>query len=86
MLRKQRNVVAPLSKRREVHLNDVQTVIQVLTKLSLLHEFREVSIGRADHSNADVDRAIASQPLEAALLQNAQQLGLQAKTKVADFI
>src|SRR5579863_554930 len=76
MLSQQWNIIAPLSKGRKVHLNDVQPVKQVLAKLSLLHKRGKIPVRRADKANVDVHRVITSQPLEATLLQNAEQFGL----------
>src|SRR5580700_6973218 len=69
-----------------MHLHYVQTVIQVVAKFSLLHHLRKVSIRGANQANIHIDLRVASQALEAALLQNTQKFGLQAQTQIADLI
>src|SRR5215472_11378257 len=51
MLGQQRNIVAPLSQRRQMHLNDVQAIEQIFAELTFAHQFREVPIGCTDDAH-----------------------------------
>ena len=66
--------------------HDVQPVIQVLAKRALLQRGAQILIGGGDHAHVDVPRLVAAQPLELALLQDAQQLHLNRRRHVADLV
>ena len=86
MLRQQGNVFAPLAQRGQVNLNHVEAVIEVLSESLLSHFLRQVFVGGSDDSHFGFDFLSASQAIEAALLQHAQQIGLQFGRDIADFI
>ena len=67
-----RNIFMAFAQRGNVHLHDVDTVIEIFTESALLHQLGEISIRCADHANVHAGSGAASQPLEAALLQNSQ--------------
>ena len=46
----------------------------------------EVAVGRGDHPDIDADVGGAAHALEALLLEEAQQLGLQRRRHLADFV
>src|SRR5208282_2665672 len=78
--------VSAVTQRRQVNLHNVQTVVEVLAKLALLDHFFKISMGRADQPDVDGSRSIASQTLEGTLLEDSQELGLQAQGQIADFV
>src|SRR3546814_10609885 len=64
----------------------VEPVIQILPKLTVGAEFGQVELGRADHPHIQIDLLVAADPTKAAVLQKAQQLGLQPRAHLADAI
>ena len=52
----------------------------------MFHQFRKISVGGGDHPHIHADGFRTAQPLELALLEHAQQLGLQTERHVSDFI
>ena len=54
--------------------------------LALLDLLLEVLVGRGDHADVHLDRARRPQPLDLALLQHAQHLGLRLRAHVADLV
>ncbi len=86
MPRQIRDVFLAFAQRRNVHGQHVQTVIQVFAKRALFERRAQIHVGGGDHAHIDVPDFVAAQPLELALLQDAQQLHLDAGRHVADFV
>ncbi|MNM92377.1 hypothetical protein D3C81_1047090 [compost metagenome] len=81
----QLRLVTALAHRRQCHFQAIQPVIQVLAETALLHPFQQVTVGSAD--NAHVDRLrLATDRHHLALLQHAQQAGLQGQWHVANLV
>lgn len=64
----------------------VQAVIKVLTEFAPRAEFREVHLGCADHPHIQVHLFIAADSAKATVLQEPQQLHLQARAHFPDAI
>ena len=60
--------------------------VEILAEVALLDLLFEVLVRRRDHAHVDVHRLRRSQPLDLALLQHAQHLGLRLQAHVADFV
>ena len=86
MLHEERDVVATLAQRRQLHRNHVQPVVEILAKRALGHHPGEVGMRGGDHADIDLDRVRVADALELALLQHAQQLGLQRRAHGPDFV
>src|SRR5258707_6745113 len=65
---------------------DAQAVVQVLAEATLADGTLQVDVGRAEHPHVDLDRAVAAHRLEAAVLQDPQQLGLKLQGQLADLV
>ena len=72
------DIARPLAQRRQLQVHDVEAVEQVLAERALLHRHREVAVGGGDDPDIDLHRLGAADPVDLALLQGAQQLGLKA--------
>src|SRR6185369_9530165 len=68
----QRNVLAPLAKRRDLNREDVESIEKILAELLFLDHGPKVAMGRGDESHVDLNRLRASQPLELPLLDGTQ--------------
>ena len=86
MGRQQRDILGPLVQRRQVNLDHVQAVVQILAELPLLDHLGQRAVGGSDHAHVYLDRFRATHSLEGALLQDAEQLGLHRRWHVADLI
>ena len=66
--------------------NHVQAVVQVLPKAAGLHIGRQVAVGGRHQAHVDLDLALPAQAHQRALLQRAQQLGLQGQRQLANLV
>src|SRR5690606_24714551 len=81
-----RDVVAALAQRRQVQVDHVVAVVQVLAEAALQDLLLEVAVGR--RQDADVDRlgAGVADPHDDLLLDGAQDLHLQVERHLADLV
>src|SRR6185436_15623055 len=82
----EQDVVPALAQRRQADLEDVEPVVEILTKLVALHGRREIPIGGRDDPHVRLERPRAAQTLEFTLLQNAQELRLERQIQFSDFV
>jgi len=68
------DVRAPHTERGHVDLHDVETVEEILPEAALAHVGDEIAVGRGDQAHVDVEGLAPADPLEAFLLEHAQQL------------
>ena len=80
------DVRAPLSQGRNSQGQHVQPKKQVLAKRARRDGCRKVHVGQRNKARLDPQRFRATQPLEGALLQNAQQFALRGGRKSRNFI
>ena len=74
------------AQRRHVNVEDVQTVEEVVAKLSSGHRFLRRFVGGGQHANVDRGFGFAAQAAQLAVFQHAQQLGLRGDRHFADFV
>jgi hypothetical protein len=86
MLDQQRDVLAALSQRRQLHRDDVQPVVKIFAKRAVRNHLRKVGMRRGDHADVNLDCVRITNPLELTFLQHAQQLGLKRGTHRSDFV
>ena len=82
----QRHVAGAAAQRRHFEGHHVQAVIEVFAELALLDAAGQVAIGGGDHPDVDLDGFGTAQALQFALLQDAQEFGLQIHRQFADFV
>ena len=86
MLDQRRDVVAAFAQRRQLDRDDVESVEEILLELPVRDQLPQVAVGGGDHPDVDLFGALGAERLELALLQDAQQLGLQGRAHRADFV
>ena len=86
VLGQMRDVARPIAQRREQDREDVQAVIEILSKRAVGDLLLEIAVGGRDDADVDLDRLGAAHPLELALLQHAQQLDLDVQRQVAHLV
>ena len=78
-LHERRDLVAPLSQRRQRDADDVQPEEEVLAEEPVAHRLLEVAVRRRHDPHVDADIITAAEPRELAVLQDLQQLRLQRR-------
>src|SRR5271154_1168162 len=82
----QRNILAAIPERRQQNRKNIQAIKQVGSELMVRNHFREIAVCRRNQTSVALQRTRAPEPLELALLQNAQQLRLQFQRYFADLV
>src|SRR3954471_6859511 len=82
----QRNVLWPLSQRRNPDRKDVQAIEQIGPKRLRLDHLFEVPIGGRNHPRVGLQRPRAAETLELPLLQHTQQLRLELERDFPNFV
>ena len=80
------HVVRPLAQRRELQVDDVEAVEEILAERPLLHLVGKVAVGGREDADVDRHRPGAADAVDHALLDGAQQLGLQAHVHLGDLV
>src|SRR6185295_11134421 len=81
-----RDVLRPVSKRRQVNRIHTQAIVQVSPKRSGGDRRLQVAMGGGDHAHVDTLRARRSDALELAFLQHAEELHLNIRRQVTDLV
>ena len=85
-LHQRRNILAPLAQRWHVDRQHVEAVKQVFAKVSLAHQFAQITRGGGNHPRIKGKQLVGAERLNFRFLQGAQQPGLQAQGHVANLI
>ncbi len=81
-----RQVLTALAQRGHFDREHVEAVEQILAELALGDAGLQVAVGRGHHAHVAADGLVATDALEAAFLQHAQQLHLHRQAHVADLV
>ena len=76
----------PLAQRRQRDRHDVEAVVQIRAEPPFVDLFLEIAIGRRDHPDIDMDVGRSADALERLLFEKPQQLGLEQRHHLADFV
>src|SRR5438128_2616044 len=80
------NVLSPLAQRRHVDRDHVEPVVEILTERARPDGGFQIYFRRRQDSHVDRHRPHAAQPLDLALLQDAQQLRRKVEPQGADLV
>ncbi len=82
-----RNILLPLAQRRHRDVDHVQAEIEIVAKLPLAHQLRQILVRRRDQAHVRLQELIAAHALEGALFaDHAEQFHLRALVDLADLI
>src|SRR5262249_55642712 len=82
----ERNIAVALAERRHDQLDHVEPVVEVLAEAPRLDLRGEIAMGRRDDAPVDLLDLRRAERLDLALLQDAQQLGLQRERQLTDLV
>ncbi len=80
------NVLAALAERWELQHDDVEAVEEVFAEAAVFDGLLEVDVGGGDDADVDLDLAGAAEMHEAAVLEDAEDLGLHVHGHGADLV
>src|SRR6516165_3501505 len=86
MLNQRRNILFPIPQRRQMKVDDIKAVKEVLAKLPFTYERGQILVGCGGDSDVDLNRSALAYAANLSLLKRSKQLGLDAGTDVPDFI
>ncbi len=86
MVGQRRDVARPLAQRRDAQADHVEAEVQVLAEAAGGDLCRQVAVRGGEDAHVDAHRAAAAEAVDLALLDGAQQLGLQAGVHLADLV
>src|SRR5262249_33237976 len=86
MRREKWDIFKPVPQRSKSHGKDVQPVVEVLAKATLLHLFLQIPISGGNDSHVRPPRSLLSYTFVTFLLQNSQELALQFQRDFADLV
>src|SRR6185369_6297069 len=86
MIDEQRDVFLAQPERRHRDGENIDPVKQVFPELAVLDLFSQITVGGRDDPDIGLDGAGTPQPLEFTILDDPEQLALQLKRHLADFV
>ena len=72
-------ITGALPQGRQLHGQDVETVVEIFAEVPGLDLFGQIAVGRGDHAHVDLAHQILTEALDFTLLERAKQLRLRAK-------
>jgi hypothetical protein len=86
MLRKHRDVLAALAKRRQLDGEDVEPVEQIFAEPLFRRHGEQIPMGGCHQARIRPDRLVAAEPLELALLDQAEDLRLDLERQLPNLV
>ena len=80
------DVAGALAQRRDAQREHAQAVVEILAERALAHGLLEIAIAGCEHADVERNGFAGAERLDLALLQHAQQLGLQAEIHLRDLV
>src|ERR1700730_17026379 len=81
-----RDVATALAQGRNVDIEDLQPIKQILPEASLSDSPLQITIARGNHADIGLDQACATESPELPLLQDTKQLRLGHRAHLAHFV
>ena len=86
MLGQGQDILGPLPQGRNVHGNDVESVIEIPAEGALGHLFFQIPVGGGHDAGVHRQGSGAADAVEPAVLEHGQQLHLELGRQFADFV
>src|SRR6185436_9666904 len=84
--RQRQDVDLAIAQRGQLDREHGEPVVEVLAEPALVDHRAQVAVGRRDPADVDLEGAAAADALESALLEDAQELGLELGLELADLV
>src|SRR5262245_11476212 len=69
-----------------MYVYDIEAIIEILPKFSVIHHFFQVAIGRSNHANVYSNLSFSSHVTQRLFLNHSEEPNLGIQRHVADFI
>ena len=86
VLHQHREIPAARAQRRDLEIERVDPVVEILAEQPVGDARAQVAVGRRDDAHVDLHRVVAAERLDRPLLQHAQQLGLRRQRQLRDLV
>ena len=86
MAEQQRNFRGTFAQWRHVDRQHIEAVVQILPESPRLHRVLNVHVGRRQYAHVGIDQVAAAEARVLMILQNMQELGLQVRGHLRDFV
>src|SRR5215475_4153346 len=86
MVDKERNVLGPFTKRRNMDLHNVEPIVKILAKSTFIDLFCKILVGGGKHADIDVPRSRAADRQNFFSFQCPEQFHLEVLGNFADLI
>jgi hypothetical protein len=86
MIDKNRNVALSAAQRRQMHMVGAQPIVEILAEASGTDGLHHIGIGRHHDARPALAWPVGSEWIEAAVLQEPQQLDLRSDRQIADLV
>ena len=80
------HVGRPFAQRRDFQVHDIEAEQQILAERAVAHRFGEIAVRGGDDADVDRHRPGAADAVDDALLDGAQQLGLQPHVDLGNLV
>src|SRR5579884_3052638 len=80
------NIFTPISQRRNLNVEHLQSVQEILTERSLGHEFFQIAITGNDKANVNRSSLGLTNSSNFSFLDNPQEFCLQCRSRVRNFV
>ncbi|SYK73641.1 Uncharacterised protein [Klebsiella pneumoniae] len=72
----QPHILRPLTQRRQIQVNHIEAVKQILAEMAFPHPFMHIAVGRGNNADIHADGFTAADALKFFLLHHPQQFHL----------
>src|SRR3954451_2177975 len=86
MARKVGDVWPPIAQGRQMDMEHIEAIEQVLAELSFGNHLAKVAVRGADHTHINHDRVAVAEPLNLARFEETEQLDLDVLVEFAEFV
>src|SRR4029079_16845351 len=80
------NVTAPLAQGREIDVEDIEPIVEIVPELAELDRLAELAVSGGEHPHVHPYRLGAAHPEERPAFEHAEQLHLHAERDLADLV
>jgi len=86
VLHQHREIPAPGSQRRNIEIEGVDSIVEILAEQAVRDARAQVAVSRGDDAHVDLHRLVAAERFDRSFLQHPEQLGLRRLRQLRDLV